>query len=108
MQDFVAFPTVYCRLLRNSPFPVPTELVVGRGYPLESHEVVTEDGYFLTLHRIPYGKGSNSTTVKGALKPVVFLQHGITLASNCFTVQDANQSLGFILADAGGWLGSEI
>jgi len=98
----------------NSPALDPTysttmeELVVGRGYPLESHEVVTEDGYFLTLHRIPYGRGSNSTTGKGAPKPVVFLQHGITLASNCFTVLDADQSLGFILADAGYdvWMGN--
>lgn len=26
------------------------------GYPLETHEVATEDGYIVTLHRIPYGR----------------------------------------------------
>jgi hypothetical protein len=37
----------------------------------------------------------------GVKKPVVFLQHGITLASDCFTVFGANESLAYILADAG-------
>lgn len=31
------------------------ELVVGRGYPLERHTVVTPDGYELVLFRIPHG-----------------------------------------------------
>jgi hypothetical protein len=35
-------------------------------------------------------------------KPVVLLHHGVTLASDCFVVLNANESLGFILADAGG------
>ena len=32
------------------------ELALKRGFLLESHRVVTEDGYLLTLHRIPYGR----------------------------------------------------
>jgi hypothetical protein len=41
----------------------------------------------------------------GVKKPVVFLQHGVTLASDCFTVFGANESMAYILADAGaaGW-----
>ncbi|XP_060519793.1 lipase 1-like [Cylas formicarius] len=31
------------------------------GYPLETHEITTEDGYVLTAHRIPRGQGSNHT-----------------------------------------------
>ena len=26
------------------------------GYPAETHWVTTDDGYILTIHRIPYGK----------------------------------------------------
>ena len=27
------------------------DLITAEGYPLETHEVVTEDGYILTIHR---------------------------------------------------------
>jgi hypothetical protein len=37
----------------------------------------------------------------GVKKPVVFLQHGVTLASDCFTVFGANESMAYVLADAG-------
>ncbi|XP_050721196.1 lipase lipl-1-like [Eriocheir sinensis] len=32
------------------------ELIKRRGYPIEIHEVVTEDGYIIELHRIPHGR----------------------------------------------------
>jgi hypothetical protein len=35
--------------------PGAAELVVGRGYPLERHAVVTPDGYELVMFRIPHG-----------------------------------------------------
>jgi lysosomal acid lipase/cholesteryl ester hydrolase len=34
------------------------ELIHRHGYPVESHTLVTEDGYQLTLHRIPYSTKS--------------------------------------------------
>ncbi|WIA08209.1 hypothetical protein OEZ85_007658 [Tetradesmus obliquus] len=75
------------------------ELVTQRGYPLETYTVVTPDGYELVMFRIPYGKYRNNQP--GVKKPVVFLAHGVTLASDSFTILNANESMGFVLADAG-------
>lgn len=47
------------------------------GYPGESHDVQTEDGYTLTIHRIPYGRNNTKKN-----RPVVLLQHGIVLSSD--------------------------
>ncbi|KAK4886695.1 hypothetical protein RN001_002966 [Aquatica leii] len=73
------------------------------GYPIEVYHTITEDGYILTLFRIPYGKYSSNKTVR----PPVLLQHGAILNSASF-VNRGNKSLGFILADAGYdvWLGN--
>jgi hypothetical protein len=85
-------------------------LISEKGYPVESHDVVTSDGYILTMHRIPR---------PGA--PAVLLQHGLLDASETWVVNDANNrcatllgiqqqysdnydannSLGFMLHDAG-------
>lgn len=51
-----------------------TELVQTRGYPIETHIVTTNDGYKLTMFRIPYGK-VGEPTIGG--KPAVILQHGL-------------------------------
>jgi hypothetical protein len=42
-------------------------------------------------------------------KPVVLLHHGITLSSDGFVMYGKDESLGFILADAGGaaWMKPE-
>ncbi|KAL3875546.1 hypothetical protein ACJMK2_033487 [Sinanodonta woodiana] len=83
-----------------------TQLITSKGYPCENHYVTTEDGFILNLQRIPHGK-KNTVTGK-TTKPVVLVQHGLLASSTCFLENLANESLGFILADAGMdvWLGN--
>ena len=99
------------------------ELITSKGYPAQTHYVTTDDGYVLALHRIPGGKQNYSGKVPkpkchqqpwqpdialGAKKPAVFLQHGILSSSADWVINLANESLGFILADAGFdvWMGN--
>ena len=86
------------------------ELIQYWGYPVEVHEALTKDGYYLTLHRIPYGR-QNSTTPpvhEKKERPVFFLQHGLLDSSAAWVLNLRNESLGFILADAGFdvWMGN--
>ena len=67
-------------------------IIASRGYPVEIHEIITEDGYILELHRISYGKGQvPNPKIK---KPVVFLQHGFLNTDNVWLLTPSNQALG--------------
>lgn len=82
-----------------------TMLIRSKGYPGEDHDVITDDGYILTIQRIPTGR--NSKTDEPSKTPIL-LQHGLLDASSTWVLNFPNQSLGFILADAGYdvWLGN--
>ncbi|KAJ8680378.1 hypothetical protein QAD02_016165 [Eretmocerus hayati] len=47
------------------------DAIRNEGYPVEAHDVMTIDGYSLSMYRIPGKKGS----------PPVFIQHGLTSSS---------------------------
>ena len=80
-------------------------MIVREGYPVETHTVTTDDCYILEMHRIPHGKDDEANEVK---RPVAYLQHGLLCSSADWVMGNADNSLGFILADAGYdvWLGN--
>ncbi|XP_023172910.2 lipase 1-like isoform X2 [Drosophila hydei] len=66
------------------------QLIVRHNYPVETHYVTTEDGYVLSVHRIPR---------PGA--KVVLLVHGLMSSSACWVQMGPTNGLGYILYDQG-------
>ncbi|CAN8017394.1 unnamed protein product, partial [Ixodes persulcatus] len=84
-----------------------SQLISTKGYPVEIHEVVTRDGYVIAMQRIPRGR-NESLNETLSNKTAVFLQPGMLASSTDYVQNFPNQSLAFILADAGYdvWLGN--
>jgi lysosomal acid lipase/cholesteryl ester hydrolase len=67
---------------------------------VEEHEVTTEDGYILTLHRIPHGLDAAAAPKRRRRSPV-FLGHCLVGSSAIWAFGPRDNSLAFMLADAG-------
>ncbi|XP_070137038.1 lipase 3-like isoform X1 [Drosophila bipectinata] len=75
------------------------EFIERHKYPVEFHNVVTEDGYILGVFRIP--NSPHNTGTFNVTRPVFLLQHGILMSSDCWVITDPRHGLPFLLADAG-------
>ncbi len=71
-------------------------MIVDEGYDYEVHEVETDDGYILRVHRL-YSKNIGSADAR----PVVFLMHGLMGSASDYLVLGKNKALGFLLFDNG-------
>ncbi|XP_052177372.1 triacylglycerol lipase 2-like isoform X2 [Diospyros lotus] len=71
-------------------------MVESQGYVCEDHKVTTEDGYILSMQRIPVGRSGKKPD-----KPPVLLQHGLLVDAVTWLLNSPDESLAFILADSG-------
>lgn len=80
------------------------ELINLAGFEGEEHQVVTEDGYKIKIHRV-LAKNENEID-KNISKPPCLIMHGLLGSSKTFLL--SNDSLAFYLAENGFevWLGN--
>ncbi|KAH8295081.1 hypothetical protein KR018_006878 [Drosophila ironensis] len=85
--------------------PNTINLIEDHGYPAERHYVTTEDGYILSIFRIPYSHNLQNQNEK---RPIAFLQHPLFGSSDVWPSFGPNDALPFLLADAGYdvWMGN--
>ncbi|XP_057983559.1 triacylglycerol lipase 2-like [Malania oleifera] len=74
--------------------------VVVHGYKCQEFEVKTEDGYILSLQRIPEGRSGNGGS-GDKQKPPVLIQHGILSDGMTWFLNSPDKNLPFILAENG-------
>ena len=94
--------------LPDDTFRTFEEICIDKGYRVERHAVLTEDGYINTMFRV-YKDHSYSILGESKVpKPVVFMQHGFADSSDTFIINTKENSPAFIFADEGYdiWLGN--
>ncbi|XP_003737592.1 lipase member J-like [Galendromus occidentalis] len=74
-------------------------LVQSKGYPFEKHYVTTEDGYIITMHRIPHGRNVPNPGTPN--RKVAVLGAPLLTLSTIWVMDMPNNSFAFILADRG-------
>lgn len=82
--------------LREGSMSAP-EIIKYHGYPVEEHNVTTEDGYVLRVQRIPHG----IKQYRGEKRKPVLLQHGFTATSVTWIMNVPENNLAYRLADSG-------
>ncbi|GMT21459.1 hypothetical protein PFISCL1PPCAC_12756, partial [Pristionchus fissidentatus] len=76
------------------------EIVRHWGYPAESLDATTSDGYILSMIRIPHGRAQEGTAAPCNRTPIL-LVHGLFEDAAAFIMNPPISSAGMILADAG-------
>lgn len=71
------------------------QLIAFHGYKAESHTITTEDGYILTVHRIPNIRSEVSS------RKTVLLHHGLLGSSAEWVIPGPGKGLAYTLSDAG-------
>ena len=83
-------------LATDDRFHTLQQIIMENGFPFEQHNVTTEDGHILTMHRIP-NDGSP-----------VLMQHGVEDSAMEWIINDPDKALAFMLWKKGHdiWLGN--
>ncbi|KAL7603957.1 hypothetical protein Lser_V15G20798 [Lactuca serriola] len=71
------------------------------GYKCQEIDVTTEDGYILSIQRIPEGRGGGGVGGGSRKRQPVLLQHGVLVDGMTWLLNSPEQSLALILADHG-------
>ncbi|KAG9437298.1 lipase 3 isoform X1 [Apis mellifera carnica] len=105
--NFLLAKTIYTSNRKPNFTLKSPELIKSHGYQVEIHNIVTEDGYILEIHRLPYGRINDERNFKNAKRPVL-IQHGLAGSSADWILMGAGRALAYMLADAGYdvWLGN--
>ncbi len=90
-------------------FSLQPQLIESFGYPVEEHEVITEDGYILNIHRIPHRRSEagnvededSAEAVAKEKKIPVLLGHCLVGSSAIYAFGPRENSLAYVLADQG-------
>ncbi|KAG8384959.1 hypothetical protein BUALT_Bualt04G0172400 [Buddleja alternifolia] len=79
------------------PAGICAAVVTIYGYKCQEFEVKTDDGYILSVQRIPEGRAGGG----GPNRPPVLLQHGILVDGVTWLLNSPQESLAMMLADNG-------
>ena len=75
-----------------TPLLFQDHLVLSKGYPFEKHYVTTEDGYIITMHRIPHGRNVQATATPN--RKVAVLGAPLLTLSTIWVMDMPNNSFG--------------
>ncbi|KAF8371074.1 hypothetical protein PRIPAC_77503 [Pristionchus pacificus] len=76
-----------------------SEVISNWGYPVETYDIITTDGYILNMLRIPHGQASTNNS--SCHRPPLLMLHGLMGDASEFVINPPESSPGMILADAG-------
>ena len=92
-------------IVGSDAFKTMEQIANENGFKVETHQVITSDGYILGIWRIP---GSLKEEETGEVKPPVLLQHGLESDMMQWVFNYPKVAPAFVLARAGYdvWLGN--